>query len=146
MQLNILWKDIWRNMVEIKDKNDVILARYIHTEDMQKGLSFFSPSEDGIQIGTWRYDNGKDLARHIHLEVPRQVHRTAEALCVIRGSLLAEIYDEDRVYVSNVIAEAGSILVLLKGGHEYHILEDNTLVYEIKNGPYVGADTDRERF
>jgi hypothetical protein len=41
--------------------------------------------------------------------------------------------------------ERGDTIILLNGGHGYEILSDNTKVLEVKNGPYVGADKDRER-
>ena len=30
-----------------------------------------------------------------------------------------------------------------EGGHNYEILEENTLVYEFKTGPYEGIDKDK---
>jgi hypothetical protein len=36
-------------------------------------------------------------------------------------------------------------MVLLAGGHGYEILEDNTKILEVKNGPYLGASEDRKR-
>lgn len=34
---------------------------------------------------------------------------------------------------------------MMNGGYGYRILEDNTKVIEIKNGPYLGAEKDRRR-
>ena len=36
-------------------------------------------------------------------------------------------------------------MICLEGGHGYEILEDNTRVLEIKNGPYPGPEKDRRR-
>jgi hypothetical protein len=31
-----------------------------------------------------------------------------------------------------------------RGGHNYYILEEDTIVYEYKTGPYLGQDLDKE--
>jgi hypothetical protein len=66
-------------------------------------------------------------------------------LFVRRGSLRADIYDSGKNKVAEWIVKQGDIVVLLGGGHGYQILTDGTQVLEIKNGPYLGAETDRTR-
>jgi hypothetical protein len=85
------------------------------------------------------------LLAHSHNEVSRTVLWTQEVLYVRKGRLLAEIFDANDKKVAQVQVTAGDILVLLRGGHGYEILEDGTEVLEIKNGPYVGANSDRRR-
>ena len=41
------------------------------------------------------------------------------------------------------ILEQGDASFTLEGGHNYQILEDNTLVYEYKTGPYEGQKLDK---
>jgi len=130
---------------EIKS-GDNILARLIHASDSKDGLSFFSREEDSIQIGTWKYENGVELKRHIHNEVPRSINRTQEVLVVLSGSIEATIYDLEQREVAKLEAGEGDILVLLDSGHGYRVLSDGTKVVEIKNGPYLGAEIDRRRF
>ena len=48
--------------------------------------------------------------------------------------------------VAELEVKGGDVIILLRGGHGYDILEDGTQVLEIKNGPYVGPDKDRRRF
>jgi hypothetical protein len=38
---------------------------------------------------------------------------------------------------------SGSCMIFFSGGHALKVLEDNTLFYEFKNGPYYGHDTDK---
>ena len=131
-------------MKEIK-KDDVVLARHILQEDIHSGLNFFSEDKEYIQIGAWGYDSGKELLAHIHNKVDRTVSRTCEVLYVISGSLEAVIYGLDEKPVETFLVSSGEILVLLECGHGYKILEDETKVLEIKNGPYLGAEIDRYR-
>lgn len=125
---------------------DLILARYIPADEAWSGgLNFFSPDEDYIQVGTWGYDEGKELLAHTHNEVERQVLWTQEVLYVRKGRIQVQVYNTDEELVDEWPASAGDIVILLRGGHGYHILEDGTQVLEVKNGPYVGADRDRRR-
>ena len=41
------------------------------------------------------------------------------------------------------ILNVGDASFTLEGGHNYEILEDNTLVYEYKTGPYEGQEFDK---
>jgi hypothetical protein len=132
-------------MIEVKDK-DVVLARYIPASTAwEEGLSFFSDDDDYIQVGTWGYDSPKELLAHTHNEVHRDVAWTQEVIFVKKGSIKAEIYDLSNKKIKDIICNVGDIIVLLRGAHGYHILEDDTQVLEVKNGPYVGADLDRVR-
>lgn len=132
-------------IIEIK-QGDLALARHISEEEAwSDGLKFFSPDGDYQQVGTWGYDQGKQLLAHTHNEVSREVLWTQEVLYVRQGRIRAEIFDTTNRKVADLEVAEGDILILLRGGHGYQILEDNTQVLEIKNGPYVGADADRRR-
>lgn len=132
--------------MKIIEKEGVVLAKHIQPQDWAEGLSFFSEDEDFIQVGAWSYNAGKDLLKHIHNEVPRTVTRTCECLYIVQGAIRAEIYDLQETFVESFTARAGDIVILLDSGHGYSILEDGTKVLEVKNGPYLGAETDRHRF
>ena len=133
-------------MLEIKD-NDIVLARYIPADIAWKeGLSFFSEDNDFIQVGTWGYDSPKELLAHTHNEAMRKVSWTQEVIFIKQGKIQSEIYDLNRNKVKEIICSEGDIIILLRGGHGYRILEDNTQVLEVKNGPYLGAERDRVRF
>jgi hypothetical protein len=125
--------------------NNTTIARHITAADIADGLSFFSNDNEFIQIGSWKYPRGKELAAHIHNEVERKVTRTCETLVVLSGAVEATIYTLDEEFVEQLTVSAGEILVLLECGHGYKILSDDTTVIEIKNGPYLGAEIDRRR-
>jgi hypothetical protein len=133
------------SVVEIKE-GDMVLARHIPaTANWNEGLSFFSKDEEYIQVGVWGYSAGKELKAHIHNEVTREVLWTQEVIFVRNGKIRANIYDTKENKVAEVEVGAGDIIILLRGGHGYDILEDGTQVLEVKNGPYVGPDRDRRR-
>ena len=132
-------------VVEIKE-GDLILARHIPEAAWKEGLNFFSQNNEYIQVGLWGYDSGKELKAHIHNEVKREVIWTQEVLFVRKGKLRANIFNTKEKKVAELEVNSGDIIMLLRGGHGYQILEDDTQVLEIKNGPYVGPDMDRRRF
>lgn len=130
---------------EIK-KGGVVLARHISSEfAWGEGLSFFSGDTEFVQVGSWGYNKGKELLAHSHNEVSREVRWTQEVLYIRKGAIKANIYDAEDNKVSELTAYEGDILILLMGGHGYEIIEDGTQVLEVKNGPYLGAETDRRR-
>lgn len=133
-------------MIKEIRKNNEILARHITGNEIKEGLSFFSNDNEYVQVGSWNYNKGKELLKHIHNEVIREVKRTQEVLYIIKGRIEAEIYDLEKSLIETIIVNEGDILILLESGHGYKILEEGTKVLEIKNGPYLGAEIDRRRF
>ena len=131
--------------VERIEEGNETLALVVRDEDWEEGLNFVSSKEDYQQVGIWGYNQGKKLAPHIHLVAPREVLRTQEVVFVKEGRIKADIYTEKEEFLKSVELKKGDIMILLNGGHGYEILEENTRVLEVKNGPYVGADKDRKR-
>ncbi len=125
--------------------NGVILARLITADDSKPGLNFFCNDEDFLQVGTWCYGEETVLKAHAHNVVERAINRTQEAVVVVKGAVRATIYGEDGEPLERVDIGPGEALILLAGGHGYEIREPDTVVYEIKNGPYPGAEVDRRR-
>jgi hypothetical protein len=130
---------------EIKD-GDLVLARHIPSQDAWAGgLNFFSNDSEFVQVGTWGYESGKELLAHSHNKVERQVFWTQEVLYIRKGKIKADIYNLENEKIGEFVGNSGDVLILLIGGHGYQILEDETQVLEVKNGPYLGADIDRRR-
>jgi len=127
-------------------EDGVVLARHVPAAEAWKdGLQFFSKDEEYVQFGTWGYNKDKNLLAHIHNEVKREVLWTQEVIYVRRGKIRAHIYNSKEVKIRDIDVNEGDIIVLLRGGHGYTVLEDGTQVLEVKNGPYVGPDRDRRR-
>jgi len=125
--------------------NSVILAIIMRSEDWEEGLNFISENQDFQQVGFWNYEKGKELLPHIHLPSKREVLKTQEVIFIKEGSLRADVFTEDGKLFKSAELKKGDTAVFLNGGHGYTILENNTQVLEIKNGPYVGPDQDRKR-
>ena len=90
-------------MKTVQSPSGKLLAKHIAADDIKDGLGFFSDDEDFIQVGTWRYEAGKDLLAHQHNLVERTVERTQEVLVIQKGSIQASIFDEDEAYFVRVL-------------------------------------------
>jgi hypothetical protein len=55
-----------------------------------------------------------------------------------------DIYDDDRRLVATRELRKGDIMLMVGGGHGFRMLED-TVLLEVKQGPYTGLD-EKERF
>lgn len=131
--------------MEIID-NGVVLARLVRKTDLiEPGLSFFSFAEEGIQVAFWNHNKETILAPHIHNVFDRVNNRTSEVLVVISGKVHFDIYNDNEEMILEGELVSGDILISLAGGHGYKIIEENTQVIEVKNGPYSGPEIDRRR-
>lgn len=124
---------------------DVLCAVHITSREWKHGLNFYSDPNDFVQVGTWRYAAGTELKAHRHNAVPRVAERTQEVLYVKRGRIAVCVYGLRQQLIGEFAASEGDIIIMLRGGHGYLILEDDTHVLEVKNGPYPGPEQDRTR-
>ena len=132
-------------VTKIIEENGIIFAKKISLDNIEKGLCFYSNDEDFIQVGTWNYKKGRYLVAHNHNIMERKINRTNEIIIILEGKLKIDIYNENDEKIAELEAKKNDLLIMMNGGHGYHILEDNTKVIEIKNGPYLGAEKDRRR-
>ena len=128
-------------------KDGKILARYITQEDIKPGLISFTNDNEFLQVVAWKKkEKGKYLQDHWHNEFPRTAERTYEAVYVVKGAIEARLFDLDLVPVETLVVHQGELLILLESAHGYTILEEDTTVLEIKNGPFMGVNVDKTKF
>lgn len=117
----------------LKDLQDRAETRF----DIVDGSNF-------IQCSSLKMDNGKTFKPHKHIRKTRTEEKIAqESWIVIKGRVKCIFYDLDDRILATTILEAGDASFTLEGGHNYEILEDGTLVYEYKTGPYEGQALDK---
>ena len=98
-----------------------------------------------IQLSALNMDNGHTFKPHKHIWKPGEEKCIAqESWVVIKGSVECIFYDSDDNILDKPVLYPGDCSVTLGGGHTYRILEDDTLVYEYKTGPYKGIENDKE--
>jgi mannose-6-phosphate isomerase-like protein (cupin superfamily) len=68
----------------------------------------------------------------------------AEVVIVRSGHCQIEVYDESLSLVATRDLYQGDVVLMVGGGHGFQVKED-TVLLEIKQGPYLGVD-DKEIF
>jgi hypothetical protein len=121
-----------------------LLALIITSDFIEKGIHFFTPDDFSQQLGYMHHSKGKVILPHIHNPVPREVEYTQEVLFIKSGKIRVDFYDLNRQYLESYILSRNDVILLIKGGHGFEVLEDIEM-FEVKQGPYVG-DSDKTRF
>jgi hypothetical protein len=110
-----------------------------------KGRDDIIPENNFIQCATLKMPKDKTFPPHKHItkdrHYPKQIAQ--ESWVVIKGRVKCKFYDIDDTLIEEPILEPGDASFTLYGGHTYEILEEDTIVYEYKTGPYEGQKLDK---
>jgi hypothetical protein len=121
-----------------------ILHIVVRKDDFQQGRQDVIDESQFIQCSMLQMDGGKTFKPHKHIWKERTRNVIAqESWVIIRGSVEAILYDLDDTILEQVVLNEGDASFTLEGGHNYRILEQDTLVYEYKTGPYEGQSLDK---
>ena len=121
-----------------------LLHVVVRKEDLKPGRKDIIPEEHFIQCSHLNMEKGKTFRPHKHIFKNRTRDVIAqESWLVIQGKVKCIFYDLDDTILVEPILNPGDASFTLEGGHNYEILEDNTLVYEYKTGPYEGQALDK---
>lgn len=132
------------NPVEIISDGDMPLAYFVRAGWTPEKTTFLTPDDFGQQMGMIVYPAGAELPRHFHLPIERRVEGTTECIVVRQGRCEIDLYGRERQLVATCQLNCGDIVLLLGGGHGFRMHED-TVLFEVKQGPYAGT-ADKERF
>ena len=131
-------------MIEKITYNDAELAIIVRSSFSQPGINFFTPNDYSQQLAYMSHPTGKEIQPHVHKKVQREVHYTQETLFIRKGKLQVDFYTDEQAFLESRILEAGDVILLIKGGHGFKVLEDLEM-FEVKQGPYAG-DEDKIKF
>jgi len=120
------------------------LARIVRSNFSHTGINFFTPNDYSQQLAYMSHPAGKEIQPHIHKRVQREVHFTQETLFIRKGKLQVDFYSDAQDFLESRILEAGDVILLIKGGHGFKVLEDLEM-FEVKQGPFAG-DEDKIKF
>ncbi len=130
--------------IEHINNGDMNLALIIRKDYQNDGIEFFTPNSYSQQIGYMNRPQGYVIQPHVHNPVPREVQYTNEVLFIRSGRVRVDFYTEERVYLESRELVSGDIILLIRGGHGFEMLEATEMI-EVKQGPYAG-DNDKTRF
>ena len=118
-----------------------VINRYGDIGEERKDLT---PEHEFLQTSTFKMKKGKTFQAHHHLEQIKETTKTQESWVVIKGSVKLFLYDIDESLLIEEILHPGDCSITLHGGHNYLALEDDTVIYEYKTGPYNGQAKDKQ--
>ena len=113
-----------------KQSPETLLHIIVRKEDMLPGRQDIVSEENFIQCSILNMEEGKTFKPHKHIWKERTRNVIAqESWIVVQGSVKCIFYDLDDTIIAEPILYPGDASFTLQGGHNYLILEDNTLVY-----------------
>lgn len=101
------------------------------------------PPTEYLQISTKKIPSGMRFEPHKHNEIERTTDITQEAWVILKGSIMATFWDIDDTVIEETKLNEGDCAVVYRAGHGFEVLEDNTILYEVKTGPYFGMEKDK---
>ena len=126
------------------ERNGKLYAVYDSLAEIKDGFNWYSADIDAIQVASMSYSRGKAVKPHTHIFRPRSSNHTQESIIVVKGKIEFSFYDQDKVFLDKVILNPGDVIVSFAGYHGMEVLEDGTIFYEIKTGPFIGNEGDKE--
>ena len=102
-----------------------------------------SPDSESMQVSYLSMKKDQTFKAHKHIIFDRNMPMAQESWVVISGKVKVFYYDIDDTLITTREVEPGSCTITYRGGHHYQILEENTVVYEFKTGPYFGIEKDK---
>lgn len=130
-------------MKQVKSGNE-LYAIIISTDDFADGINFVSAEEWPFQLGLLMHGSGHSIAPHRHVAQPnRIVAETQEFLLVVSGTMEVDFFDAAGRCFDTERLTAGEGMLHVQGGHGFRFLE-KTRVLELKQGPYLGRDKEKE--
>jgi quercetin dioxygenase-like cupin family protein len=121
-----------------------LLCLIIRAEPTPGRTTFYTSPDSNLQVGKIVYPRGGEIPRHTHRQVTRTVCETSEVLVVQKGRMIIDVYDDSYALVESREMARGDVVILLAGGHGFRLLED-TVLLEVKQGPYSGLQ-EKDRF
>lgn len=126
-----------------KVEPDTLLHIVYRFEEIN-GRTNISPDEEFLQLASIKMNNGQTFRAHKHIIFEKTINITQESWVVIKGSVKCIFYDLDDRIIAEPILLSGDCSITFRGGHNYLIIDDDTIVYEFKTGPYYGQQMDKE--
>lgn len=128
-----------------KKEKGTLLHQSIHIDNFNNpGRENISPVNESLQVACITLEEGKTFSPHKHIKHNRNMPMAQESWVVIKGRVEVTYYDLDDTILDKIILEKGECTITYRGGHNYMSLVEDTFVYELKTGPYLGQKFDKE--
>lgn len=124
----------------IQQEGDTV-AIIFYNRPIDPGVHFYSENESSLQVGKQLRLKGEKIKPHRHLPVKIQREETLkEVLYIEKGKVKINFCNDRWEEVDSRILNQGDMILLIKGGHGFEMLEE-TVMIEVKQGPYNPSAT-----
>ena len=124
---------------------DQLLATVFNIDRLDVSRYNAADEHEILQVSAMQLSQGRVVKPHQHLPTERSTEGTQESWILWQGRVQVKLYDLDQMLVKEFELSAGDCMVLYRGGHSFTVLDDNTKLIEIKNGPYYGSEHDAKQ-
>ena len=121
----------------------ILLHLTTNVDEIKSERKDIATDNEFLQLAILKMNKGKTFQPHKHIEYKKETDIAQESWFVYKGKVKCIFYDIDDTIIDEVILNEGGISMTFRGGHNYEILEKNTLVLEYKTGPYLGQKLDK---
>lgn len=129
--------------VENITSNGITVAKIFYSQPIAPGVHFYAENESSLQVGKQLRLKGEQIKPHRHLPVRIQREGTLqEVLYIEKGKVKINFYNDRWEETDSRILNQGDMILLIRGGHGFEMLEETVMV-EIKEGPYNPASTQK---
>lgn len=127
------------DLIQVYEAHGRQVALLVRRAYRPAATRFVTPDDFKQQVGFVVAPAGRVIPTHTHRNTERRVVGMSELLIIREGRCLVDLYDDGRAHVATVELATGDLLLITSGGHAVRFLEE-TVVLEIKQGPFTGPD------
>ena len=128
--------------VERVEHNGVRYAEIIWSDTAVDKTTFFSPAESSFQFGLLAHEGGYEEPPHYHQPFERSIEDLQQMFVVQKGIVGVKLYDDQNVFIREIILNPGDAIVLIHGTHAIRVIEDMQCI-SVKQGPFLGDEFDK---
>lgn len=128
--------------VEVVEHEGTMYAEVIRADLQVDKTTFFSSPESSFQFGLLAHEAGYREPAHYHKSFERRIEDLQQMFVMQRGIVDVELYSDDGHRFRVIRLEAGDAIVLIRGVHAIHVIEDFQAL-SVKQGPFFGDEVDK---
>lgn len=121
---------------------DRLLHAVFRKSEFKEGRQDLIHSDEFIQCSALQLKEGHTFRPHRHLYKEVGDVFPQESWVCVEGQVKCIFYDIDNKIIGEPILNAGDVSFSFGGGHNYLLMKDS-LIYEMKIGPYLGQKADK---
>lgn len=141
----LLKKELKIININSKVQANLNLCKLVNYGNFESRTNLTDPDKI-IQSSLIKMIKFQSVPKHEHLPIERHTKGTGEGWLILQGSFEVEIFDIDRVSIGKYFLKKFDMLIMFNGGHALRATKKNSIMFEFKNGPFRGSDSDKIYF